>query len=351
MRLNAADRVGKAEGVGGNHLAGRAVEYVQITIAIRVQQRLAQLAVDRQINQHHFIDAVPIIEIVRIPLEEPARLAGIQIAREDAAGLFVVAGTLLRVPRAGIGRAVHDEVLLSIVGDESPNRAAANLPMVGRPGGDTRVFAFVLIVKWFELWSDQTIGVGAGALGAPGDLAGIGIERRQPAAHAKFTAAVADEDFVVDDQRGHRHRLAFVDVAEFGLPNFLPRVRVNGNCPIVERVVENPAVGIGRAAIDQIATGDTLGGSRRTWVVLPFQWCAGFGQIERVQVIRKRRDEIERVVHDERRALVPADYAGGEGPGEFKLIDVAGIYFGQATETLIGVILGRHCPLPIISVS
>ena len=48
------------------------------------------------------VDGVVVVEIVRRALIEPAGLAGVDVAGEDACGPFVVAGPLIRVPRPGL---------------------------------------------------------------------------------------------------------------------------------------------------------------------------------------------------------------------------------------------------------
>ena len=69
--------------------------------------------------------------------------------------------------------------------------------------------------------ADQDVLVRPGRVRSPGDFAGLGIEGREPATHAHFAAAVADEHAVLHDERRHRHRFADVDVAEFRAPQFL----------------------------------------------------------------------------------------------------------------------------------
>jgi len=62
--------------------------------------------------------------------------------------------------------------------------AAADLPGV-RPAADTIVFGFVLVVESVVTRSDQHIGVGAGTVGAPRDLTGVGVHGSEPAANPK----------------------------------------------------------------------------------------------------------------------------------------------------------------------
>jgi hypothetical protein len=62
-------------------------------------------------------------------------------------------------------------------------------------------------------------------------------------------------------QGRHRHGLALVVVAEFGLPLLGTRRRVDGHGMRVDGVVKNRIVGPGRTAIDALAAGRPLGRS------------------------------------------------------------------------------------------
>jgi hypothetical protein len=79
-----------------------------------------------------------------------------------------------------------------------------------------------MIIERLEVRPDQAIGVRAGAVSPPGDPSASGVKRGNPAAHAEFASTVADDYFISGDHRGHRHRLALVNLTEFYLPNFLP---------------------------------------------------------------------------------------------------------------------------------
>ena len=60
-------------------------------------------------------------------------------------------------------------------------------------------------------------------------------------------------------------RLALVDVAELGVPDLFPGVRIHRDGVIVERVVVDLPVAIRRAAVHHIAARDTLRAARRAW--------------------------------------------------------------------------------------
>src|SRR4051812_40957956 len=120
-----------------------------------------------------------------------------------------------------------------------------------------------------KVWPDQTVGIRPRAIGTPGDLARVGVERREPAAHAKLAAAVADQDFILHDERGHRDRFATIYIAELCAPDFfagrgidgerLPNERVHVDAPLRER----------HAAVDVIAAGKPLRRRLRVRLELP----------------------------------------------------------------------------------
>ncbi len=68
-----------------------------------MQQDFAHLAVDRQVEKDDLVDPVVVVLVMWIILVIPFGLAGIRIARENAVGPFVVARSLLLIPRPRIG--------------------------------------------------------------------------------------------------------------------------------------------------------------------------------------------------------------------------------------------------------
>ena len=158
---------------------------------------LSRLAADRQIDDDVFVDLVVVIKIVRVRLVEPDRFTRVGPSGKNSGRPFVVARPELRIPDAGISRAVKDQVRFRIVRHPAPRRAAANLPLVGRPSADAEVLSFFRIVKRFEVRPDQHVRVGAGAVCLPRELSGICVDRGKPAANAEFAAAIADDDLVL----------------------------------------------------------------------------------------------------------------------------------------------------------
>src|ERR1051326_7012766 len=128
----AADRV-VVERRCGEDLSVRPIHDVDVAVALRAQSYFSYFSVDRQVDEDLFVDAVVVVEIVRAPLIEPDRLAGVGFAREDTARPLVVAGPHFRIPRTGIRGAVINQIELGVIRDPTPNRAAADFPHVGRP--------------------------------------------------------------------------------------------------------------------------------------------------------------------------------------------------------------------------
>src|SRR5437588_1899802 len=121
----------------------------------------------------------------------------------------------------------------------------------------------IFVIERLETWSDQDVLVRTCGVCAPGDLSGLRIESREPAADAELSATVADQNFPFRNQGSHGHALALVDIADAGSPDLLPGVGVNTDGLIVQRVVVDPAVVVRRSAVYDIAASDPLRGRRR----------------------------------------------------------------------------------------
>ena len=199
-----------------------------------------------------------------------------------------------------------------------------------------------------ELIADQHIGIGAGTVGAPRDFARARVERGDPAAHPHFAAAVANQDFVFNDQRRHCHRLALADVAELGAPDLPSGVGVDRDRLVVERVEEHLAAGVNRAAINGVAACHPLRGGSGLGLEFPFERTARLGEVDRVKDIGVGRDDKHRVVGDNRCSFLAAQHADREGPSNLQIFGVIDFYLIEPAETVSGVILPRHDPLPVL---
>jgi hypothetical protein len=104
-----------------------------------------------------------------------------------------------------------------------------------------------------QIRADQDIGIGAGGIGAPDDLAAVLVQGCQPAAHAELAAAVADQHLAAHHEGRHGHGLAEVYVAELVVPDLL-RYRVTNTlnlpkelCADRTRTLDLPVPGGGTA--------------------------------------------------------------------------------------------------------
>src|SRR4051812_29099413 len=333
------------EGRGGKYFAARAVHYVDVAVTLRPHERLDFLFLQDELHEHVLVDRVVVVQVVRAELIEPARLAGVGLARENAGGPFVVAGALLRIPRAGIAGAVIDEVEFRVVGDPAPRRAAAGLPGLGGPGLHAEIGALVARIERLEARADQHLLVRAGAVGAPEQLAALRIERREPAAHAELGAGIADEHLSLHHERRHGHRFPARDVAELRPPELLAALRVERDGMVVEGVEEKPPAVVEGAAVDNIAARDALRRRIGLRVELPLQAAA---HVEREHRVRPRRDDEDRAAGDDGRRLVAAFDARREAPNFAQGPDVGGVDLGKPAVARGRVVLRRHPPFAVV---
>ena len=167
LEIDAENGIDVAVWLGRDDLAALAVHHVEMTVAVRMQQHLARLAVHIHVDQDLLVDPVVVVLVMRVILQCPFGGAGIGIAREQRRGPFVVARTLLLVPRARIAGAVIDQVQVGIVSDPSPHRSSSGLPGVGRPGLDAEVRAVVRRVERVKSGADQHVLVRPRGVGPP----------------------------------------------------------------------------------------------------------------------------------------------------------------------------------------
>ena len=143
-----------------------------------------------------------------------------------------------------------------------------------------------------------------------------------PAAYAQFAARIADDHLVLDHDRRAGEGLAALDVAQPGAPGQFAAYGIDRHGLVIENVVNDLAVGVGRAAIDHVTTGDTAGIFARAGVKRPFDGpCAG--QVESNQLIRIRRNDVHRRADNQRLTLMAGLGAGWKG----ELLD-QGVYIG-----------------------
>ena len=113
-----------------------------------------------------------------------------------------------------------------------------------------------------EAGAHERVAVGPHAVGPPQPLAGVNVVGGHVAARAIFTAGDADDDLVIDDERGIRARLAERWIGVGLHPHRLASVGIDGSDVPIQGVDEDlgrGARGVGRTARDDVATGDLNG--------------------------------------------------------------------------------------------
>src|SRR5205807_5963504 len=163
-----------------------AIDHVNVTVAIGMDQNFTRLSVDRKVEKNVLVDRIVVVEIVRAELVIPDGFAANDIAGEYAGGEFIIAGTSVRIPGAGIGRPVINKAEFRIIRDPSPSATTANFPCIRRPTFYAEVLAAILRIKRLESRTNQHVSIRSGCKTSPCNVAGFGIESFQPAAHAEF---------------------------------------------------------------------------------------------------------------------------------------------------------------------
>ena len=106
--------------VGDDDLAGGGIQGIGEAVLVEVDHHLAGYPGDVRRRDDAFIDRVVVPAVVRGDLVGPDRLAGIRVAREDHRTPLVVARAHVRVPDAGVGRPVVEQVEIRVVGEPGP---------------------------------------------------------------------------------------------------------------------------------------------------------------------------------------------------------------------------------------
>ena len=312
-------------------LAVAAVQRVGEAVAVGVQRGAHVLAVDVGIDEGVLRDGIEIVGIVRRVLESPQELAGIGIQGDGAVGPQVVARAIGVIPvRTGIGRAPDDDVEFGVIGARHPGGAAAGLPgaVVVLPGFVTRL-------------ARPRNGVGA-----PDFLAGVHVQRRDPAAHAKLGAGHAGQHHVLDDQRRVGDDLGDAGVGHLGFPQQAAVVLVEGENAAVDHRAQNLVAVQGDAAVVDTAAGDAgrpvlvgLG------IVLPHQHGLAAAHVQLGDDAPAAGDVQEAVFRDgrafqageredDRRGAAAVDVADGPGERHLQVRDVGLVDLREAREAV-----------------
>ena len=281
---------------------------------------------DRKVDENVLVDGVVVPQVVRRGLEGPDHLAGVGVARDDRRAPLVVARPLAAVPRSGVRRAVIDEVELGIVREPSPDRGAAAASTLS-PGQLVAPWfgAVSLRVERLEARADLDVRVGPDVVRAPELLArsrasSAAIQPRTPISpplEPTMTLSFTTIGAIVIVSPRARSPI-------FVRQSRLPRRRVDRDGVAVEQVVEDLAVGEGGAAIHDVAAGEADRRLRVLGRAFHLSGCPACVRSSAYDTFGYGVTMYIVLPHDERRALVTAQHAGGEGPRGVQILRVGG---------------------------
>ena len=304
-------------------LAGRAVQHIDVAVAVGLGQGfdLLPAALDREQEQVGVAVVVP--DVVRRELEVPLHLAGVGIQGQYRVGVQVVPLAHVAVPvRRGVARRPVEQVGLRVVRAGHPRRGAAVLPGVARPGFRPGL-------------AGLRDGVAPPFAHARIDVVGVDV-----AADAVLAPGDADDQVVTDHQRG-RGGAEPVGVA---VHDRLPH---DGSGPAVERQHlrvqgghENFIPGDGRAFVRRPAADPHV--VRQRVFVVPQERARHRVQGEQVVV---RRGQIDDAVRHDGRGLELGRDAGLEHPGRGQILDVVAVDVVQRAESPAGIVAAVHQPV------
>lgn len=178
------DRFG--EWLGGQELAGSAVEYVEETVLWRLHEHFACCSSDRKVCQNDGLGGGEVPTVAGRDLVVPDVGSGVGAKSDDRGEIQVVAaaGTAeIAVPGRAVSRADVEEIELGIVFDGVPDGAtAAQFPPLAGPclHGLFERLAFELVSR-----------VAGDLVEAPCELAGGGVISGDVAANAEFGSPVS----------------------------------------------------------------------------------------------------------------------------------------------------------------
>jgi len=281
------------------------------------------LAIDGAVGQHALVDAVVIPFVMRSHLIGPGRDARIGIAGEDGGRPFVVARPLRGIPSSRIATAVENQIELRIVGVPAPGCAASQLPLVAAPSLEAGTFSHRLLCGAVDslLRIGEDVRVRADVICAPHLLAAVDVVRGDIAADAIFSARNSDNHFVVNDERRVGHGLAELRIAVGCGPEHFAGLGVERVQLGIQRAGENLSVVIGDAAVDHVAASHRW----REFILfrrkLPDD-LADVVEVDCIHIVRVGALEVHHVPHHQRLPLLPAQSAGGHGPGHSHLAGI-----------------------------
>src|SRR5262249_48544559 len=196
-----------------------------------------------------------------------------------------------------------------------------------------------------KVFANQDLRVRAGTVRPPNLFASIEVISSDKTTHAELTATDTGNHFVADHQRRHGNSLALFRIALFHFPQKLTGVGIQSDRRSVELVEEDLAFGVGCPTIDHVAAGNRNGVGVLFRFIFPLDRRTRLGQIQSIDDVRERSDQIHRSANHQRRAFVATQNAGGECPSDLEVLDVGGGDLVQLTVARERVVLPWQYPL------
>ena len=333
--------------LGRQKLAGLAVEHVEEAVLRRLHDHFARSAVDLEVGQDHLLRRREVPALAGRRLVVPDQRAVVGIEGNDRRQVEVVAAAraaVQPVPGRAVAGADVDQIELGIVGERVPHRAPTpGFPRCVRAPGFRRPLHRLGIDRMLRLVG--RLELARHRVEAPHQFARLGLVCRDIATHAVLGAAVADDDVALGDARraGDRVGLFLIDRDDF--PHRLAGVGIERDQPAVEHAHEDLPLVHGDAPVHHVAAGQAVVGLVDPGVVTP-QPLAG-GRIEG-EDDAPRTGRVHDTVDDDRGGLEATIGAGVEAPGKPQIGDVVRVDLIERAEALLEV--GSAVDAPVAGV-
>ena len=178
------------------HLSVRAIEHIEETVAIRLQQQLSRLTLEHRVDEYRGLLRIPVPQVMRSELIVPSEFPRFGVEREDRVRVQVVA-----LPLAAVGIGIR-------IAGRPEKRIGRGIVRASQPGGAATFFE---IDRAFPC-----VGRGLTSSGnspeAPCLLAGVDAVGGEESADAFVTAGHTCDDEIAHDERRHRAAVGLLRV-------------------------------------------------------------------------------------------------------------------------------------------
>ena len=329
------------------------VPHVEEAVTGGLHEGPARLAVDGQVDELLAGGQVVVPRVLGRRLVGPDEVASGGVARHlgGAVGVRVLVearrgggvAPVVGVPRRAVARAVIEQVGLGVEREPAPDGATARLPGVAVPGRGAG--AVRRRVERLEVGADAHLLVGAHVVELPHLRARVEVVGGHVPADPALTAFDANYDVVARHERRHRRGLRQAEVGDLGRPDDGARVRVEREQLAVEGVEDDLAVGVHEPAAVRAAARLGLSQARHLRGERPLD-VALLVEVERVQRVRLRGQDVHGRADDERGRFDLVGDADLERPGDLQVLNVV---LGDLVERAVVPSRVRavgHQPLP-----